>query len=199
MPTITWPAQPAARPAKHDPPTRFVAGSAFVRLKNIHLIIDVFNQLTAAGMKASLVVFGRSDELGESGYQREVEVQSQFNPAIRIMDWDPAWTNNLTGVDIFRARCLRRILGIVILEAFARGCRIVVPRETFLDDLPEPLKSDGVVRVERMDTNTLAGAMKAAAATPAESSGLWELRRSARDRFSAQVAGSRFAVAYASL
>jgi glycosyltransferase involved in cell wall biosynthesis len=73
--------------------------------------------------------------------------------------------------------------GMVLLESFAAGCRLVVLEHTFLDDLPEPARSRGVHRVTELQPQAIARGMREAARNVDFGVGLWECRKQVMSDF----------------
>jgi glycosyltransferase involved in cell wall biosynthesis len=167
----------------------------FVPCKNLHNIVDGFKQLLEAEPGANLCLFGNSPEL-DSDYQRQVIASVQGNPAIHLMGWDSNWTARLQATDIFVHASQVEAFGIVILEAFAHGCRLVVPPETFLDELPAPLDRLGIVRAEHADAIGIRLAMQEALAIRPPEGGFWEERKKVSPLFSARATNERLAGLY---
>jgi glycosyltransferase involved in cell wall biosynthesis len=152
MPSITWPPRPDPAPRTGSKRFRFVAAGAFVPCKNLRVIIDAFTQLGDGALDADLRLFGFSPEFANSDYQQSVVERARKNAAIQVLNWDSTWMQQVTPGDIFVHAGYEESFGIVILEAFALGCRLVVPPNTFLDDLPAPLQALGIERAERPET-----------------------------------------------
>ena len=196
MPPIRW---PSAAPPSGAPRTRFVMASTYVRWKNLHLAIEAFHRLTAQGSDAQLVIYGRSSRPLDPVYQGEVIALAGSNPRILLAEYDPAWTSRLCETDIFVHAAQEEPFGIVILEALARGCRLVVPSGTFLDDLPAPAASDGVFRAEALTPGELLGQMKRALASPPDGKGYWQKRQSLSALFSWESISRRLLPVYQAL
>lgn len=195
MPPTRWP-EPASSGAGRK---RFVAAGMFVALKNFHLIIEAFSRLTPSGVDAELVLFGRSDQPFRREEQEHIVSLGRFNPAIKIKDHDSKWTSQLTENDVFVHAAEEEAFGIVMLEAFARGCRCVIPAGTFLDDFDEPLRSRGMYRAQPMTVENLQQNMAAAMSAPASSRDLWMLRRAVAKNFSIEQAVSKLSKVYGTL
>jgi glycosyltransferase involved in cell wall biosynthesis len=171
MPTIRWPDRP-------DPGGgRLVACSAIQQVKNIDLIIDAFN---AAGEAAprTLHIYGLSADPFEPAYQQRIIEMARQNPRIFLHDWDERWTDHLGHDDIFIHARFEEPFGIVMLEAFAKGCRMVVPSDTFLNDLSH----EGVFFADLTVESLAKNLGRANAYAPPTS--LWESRRVFQKQFS---------------
>jgi glycosyltransferase involved in cell wall biosynthesis len=173
-PTIRWPERPDSGEGS------LVACGAIVQVKNIDLIIEAFN---AAGEAAprSLHIYGLSSDPFEPAYQRRIIDMAKQNPRIHLHNWDERWTDHLGYNDIFmHARCMEPF-GIVLLEAFAKGCRMVVPHHTFLDDLSH----DGIFFAD-LTPESLAECLRRAN-TYKPPSHLWESRRACEKQFAIET------------
>ena len=67
--------------------------------------------------------------------------------------------------------------GIVILEAFARGLRLVVCTETFLDSLPEPQRNLGIFRMRNVSAESMFEQVRMALRCEIAAADLWRVRR----------------------
>jgi len=171
-PAIRWPAMPS--PGKG----RFVASSHIAPWKNVHLIIEAFLKMAQQGH--SLHVYGFLPIPPDPDYQDETLRLAKPHSNICLHQWDPQWTNSLCSSDIFVHAAVRESFGIVMLEAYARGCRMVVPCGTFLEELP----SSGVFQ-STLNATALAQTMTAAIASPC-SGDLWRERQTVAQLFSLQ-------------
>ncbi|HEY3857315.1 MAG TPA: glycosyltransferase [Verrucomicrobiae bacterium] len=169
-PTIRWPGPPQAGGG------RFVVSSHIVRLKNIHLIVTAFLEMAQDGQ--SLHIYGFSPDVPEPDYQEEIARLAKPHPNIRLHQWNPQWADSLCEDDIFVHAAEGEAFGIVMLEAYSRGCRMVVPMGTFLEDLP----CAGVFR-SPPDSSDLAKTMAEAFAFPT-SVNLWQQRQPMASQFS---------------
>jgi glycosyltransferase involved in cell wall biosynthesis len=178
-PPIRWPEAPPVGDG------RFVASSQILRWKNVHLIIEAFLRMATNGQ--SLHIYGFSENPPEPDYQNEIIQMARPHSNIRLHQWNSSWTESLGSTDIFVHAAEKEPFGIVLLEAYARGCRMVVPKGTFLEDLP----SIGVFP-STPDSGDVAQAMAEAFAFPT-SDNLWQRRQPVAHRFS--VKGTRQALA----
>jgi glycosyltransferase involved in cell wall biosynthesis len=170
-PTIRWPKRSAPGEG------RLVACSAVQPIKNTHLIIEAFY---AAGKAAprTLHIYGISPEPLDQAYQDRIIELAKKDRRIHLHDWDARWSEELGYNDRFIHASRLESFGIVMLEAFARGCTLIVPQGTFLDDLPQ----EGIFSTE-LTTASLVRSLERAAAY-ASPSNLWESRRVFERQFS---------------
>jgi len=178
MPTIQWRQRP--EPGEG----RLVACSAIQPIKNIHLIIEAF---IAAGDGAprTLHIYGLSPTPFDPNYQQRIVELVQREPRICLHDWDEHWSDRLGYNDIFiHASCLESF-GIVMLEAFARGCRMVVPQDTFLNDLSQ----EGIFCAD-LTAESLAQAIRLANSYKSDSK-LWEARLIFQKQFAIETVRDR--------
>ena len=173
-PPIRWPNRP--EPGQG----RLVACSAIVPIKNIHLIIDAFN-VAGDGAPRSLHIHGVSPQPLNPAYQQRMIELAKKNPRICLHDWDERWLDHLGSDDIFIHASRLESFGIVMLEAFARGCRMVVAQDTFLNDL----SLEGVYRAD-LTVESLAKAISLAHSYRPPSR-LWEARRTFEKQFSIET------------
>lgn len=196
-PPIAWPEFPAQALSVDDHIMRFTVCSAFVRLKNLHLIAAAFNEICGSGKKAELRLYGRSSKPLDEDYQVRIVAEAQENSAVHIIDWQTDWARRLTAFDVFVHAAMEESFGIVILEAFARGCHVIVPPGTFLEDL-DSSSLRGITIVDPRNTTTLAKAMQRASneARNVSASSLWQTRLRFAEQFSVRHCQSRLAELY---
>lgn len=192
FPDVDWPGAP---PRSGSGRLRFVAAGAFVPGKHLEVLIAAFRRWRAAGGVAELALFGHSSTPTMPEYQRAIEAACVGDAAVTLHPWFPNWAESLTGSDIFVHLGAPESFGLVILEAFARGCSLVVLPGTFLDELPARMGQDGVFRAANLDTASVAAALtQAAGATPGS---LWATRRAAQGVFCMAEQAGRLSSLYA--
>jgi glycosyltransferase involved in cell wall biosynthesis len=169
-PPILWPS------AQTEGSGKFVASSQIVRWKNVHLIIAAFLRMAKEGR--SLHIYGFSANPPEPDYQDEIVRLAKPHSNICLHQWDPSWTDSLGVSDIFVHAAEKEPFGIVLLEAYARGCRMAAPQGTFLDELP----SSGVFK-SAASVDDLAQAMTEACNFPVPND-LWRQRKEVAHLFS---------------
>jgi glycosyltransferase involved in cell wall biosynthesis len=173
-PTIRWPSRP--EPGEG----RLVACGAIQAIKNIHLIIEAFNA-AGDGAPQTLHIYGLSPDPFEPHYQERIIALAKENPRIFLHNWDERWSEHLGYTDLFIHASRLESFGIVMLEAFAKGCRMVVPHDTFLDDLTQ----EGVYCAD-LTAESLAMAVRRASSFKQPSS-LWETRRIFEKQFAIET------------
>jgi glycosyltransferase involved in cell wall biosynthesis len=141
---------------------RFVAASSFVAGKHLLELVEAFGRLRNEGHEAELVLWGRTGRKVDN-YESEVIQQAEMVDGILVRDWSPNWDEDLCADDIFVHLGEPESFGIVMLQAFLVGCRMVVPQNSFLDELPAPLDCAGVERVTAIKPDLIAAAMARAA------------------------------------
>lgn len=176
-PDIDWPTAPAPETGG---PACFQAAGAFVPGKHFDVAVDAFEQVRREDPSAQLVLHGMSDSPADPPYQERVVSRSREVGA-RVAPWSRTWVDALGPSDIFVHLGAPESFGLAVLEAFARGCRLVVLPGTFLDELAPPLGEEGVFRAERLDARSVANAMSAALRSPVRPTR--EQRSSAREVF----------------
>ena len=181
MPSIQRPVEPSVEAKRR---MRFVAAGAFVPSKHFHLLLEAFRPLRSEGLDTRLVIFGLSDHPLDRDYQQKIIDSCQGNDSIRLEPWTSDWTSRLASSDIFVHLGKPESFGIVTLEAFARGCRLVILADTFVDDLPEPARSQGVYRTSELSPCAVKDAMKDAAQGVDSARDLWQNRRVTQSCFS---------------
>lgn len=196
-PCIEWPINPAiSEPAIRA--TRFVAASSFVPIKRLDVIIQAFQSLDTGNQPVELHLYGYSDEPISDEYQQLVKNLTVQHQNIKIHRFRHDWRAELRDSDIFVHAATEESFGMVILEAFASGTRMVVPDQTFLDTFGPPLRDIGVFRAPSATVTTLAQAMRAALESPLRSAQLWQLRLKAENVFGIRAMQKNLASLYRS-
>ena len=200
MPTTVWPLQPAAI---RGGARRFIAAGSFVRSKNFHLLIEAFKILQTEGLSAELHIFGLSNPPLDPAFQKQIVCASEESKAIHLHHWDRNWTRHLGAEDVFVHLGQPESFGIVILEAFVLGCQLLVLQNSFLDELPAPINSTGIHRVQALNVQQLAiemrRTMQAAIGSHVNAAQLWEQRRSVSWLFSSDHSAALLMPIYESL
>ena len=192
VPTIPWPREPQDA----SDSGKIVGCGAFVSWKKNHVIVEAFNQLPR-NRNTQLFLYGLSSTPLEADYQQQIVQQARQNPLIHLVSWDPCWLDKLQPQDIFVHAAEAEPFGIVILEAFAKGCRLVVPHGTFLDDLPEPYRSRGIFRADNSAQDF--AAKLALAQKQASLENLWGLRKEIASEFNLEISLERLSALYRSV
>ena len=196
MPPIAWPTHP---PVPSGEPARFVAAAAFYSWKNLHLIIDAFDQLRPRHPTAQLDIYGDTGVEPASPYARFLKERARRSSGVRLLKYDPAWLDQWRPSDVFVHAAENEPFGIVMLEALAQGCRMAVPPGTFLDELAPPPRMEGLYRAKGLNPSALAEAMEAALMCPTTSQQLWHRRLGLRHQFSAEHAVAQLDAIYRAL
>lgn len=176
---------------------RFVAAGAFVPGKHLDGLVAAFRRWRASAGDAELALFGHSSVPTSPDYQRTIEAACSGDPAITLRPWSSDWAQSLTADDIFVHLGEPESFGLVILEAFARGCRVVVLPKTFLEELPSPHNQAGVFRAAALDVQSVTTALAQAAKPSAALENLWAQRRAAQGFFCMEQHAARLSSFYA--
>lgn len=196
LPDVDWPEQP---PPPSGGRLRAVAAGAFAPGKHLDVLVAAFRRWRESGVDAELALFGRSATPNDPECQRAIEAACYGDPAITLHPWSSDWTHSLTSDDIFIHLGAPESFGLVILEAFARGCRMVVQSQTFLDELPEPHDKAGVFRTAALDTAQVAAALTQATKTNVDCKNLWTQRRTIKSFFCMEQHAARLSSWYADM
>lgn len=194
LPEVEWPGAP---PQPREGRLRFVAAGAFVPGKHLDVLVAAFRRWRAGGMDAELALFGYSPAPANPECQRAIETACAGDAAITLHPWAADWAQSLTAHDIFVHLGEPESFGLVILEAFARGCRLVVLPQTFLDELPAPHGQAGVFRATALDVESVAAALAQAAKPVAAGGNLWTPRQTAQGFFCMEQHAARLSSCYA--
>lgn len=193
MPAVDWPeVSLPAGPGR----LRFVAAGAFVPGKHLDVLIAAFGRLRAQGMAGELALFGRADVPDAPDCQRTIEKVCAGDSAVTLHPWSAGWPQALTTDDVFVHLGQPESFGLVILEAFVRGSRLVVLPETFLDELPVPHGQAGIWRARALTVDAVAAAMQEAAASASAGVDFWASRRPAQGIFCMEQQAVRLSSLY---
>jgi glycosyltransferase involved in cell wall biosynthesis len=113
-----------------------VAAGSFARVKRFDGLIEAVRLLRSRAIDRPLEIYGRNDPPFDAAYDAELAALAAATPGVRLRPYDPRWADALREEDVFVHPTAHEGFGIVMVEAYARGCRVVVPRGTVLADLP---------------------------------------------------------------
>ena len=195
-PPVRWP----DRAATDDRPGRLMAAGAFVRVKQFDRLIRAMGVLRAQGVDWPLAIYGRSDPAVDPAHDRELATLAGAVSGVTLCSYRSAWADDLRGQDVFVHPADREAYGIVILEAFARGCRVVVPPENVLAELSGGwTRSAGVVVGESTQAEGLARAIRLAWEELGTSEGRWRSRQAVAGQVSMEECVCQLGRLYRSL
>lgn len=194
-PPVRWQDAPAGGGAG-----RWFAAGAYVRVKQFDRLIGAVGLLRREGWDWPLEIYGRSDPPVDPGHDRELELAASRTAGVFLRGYCGDWASALRGDDIFVHPADREAYGIVVLEAFARGCRVVVPPESILQEVAGGLgAADGVVSATSTSPEGLAAAMREAHGVGGEAEGRWRRRREVARRVSVEECVCQLSRLYRSL
>jgi len=195
-PPVRWP----GNPAREEGPGRLMAAGAFVRVKQFDRLIGAMSVLRTQGVDWPLAIYGRSDPAVDPVHDRELAALAGGVPGVTLCRYRSAWADELGGSDVFVHPADREAYGIVILEAFARGCRVVVPPESVLSEWEGGWEgSAGVTVAESTKPEGLARAIRKAWGETGTVTERWRLRRVAARRVSVEECVCQLGRMYRSL
>jgi glycosyltransferase involved in cell wall biosynthesis len=175
-----------------------VAAGNYVPVKQFDRLIGAVQELRRRGIGVPLILYGRTKPPVDPAHQRRLEALAAATPGVELRDHDPQWRDALRGEDVFVHAAGREAFGIVVLEAFARGCRVVVPEGLFLPELGLAPPVPGVATFPAEGTEAgLAEALAGALQLAEPAARLWEQRRPHRELFAPAAAGARLGALYA--
>ncbi len=196
-PPVKWPEGPAPAGGGAG---RWVGAGAYVRVKQFDRLLGAVGLLRAEGWDWPLEIVGRSEPPVDAEHDRELGRMAAGVGGVTLRGYMGGWAGVLRGEDVFVHAADREAYGIVVLEAFARGCRMVVPRESVLDEMPRGWEgAGGVVVAESTEPTVLAGAMRRAAAEGVDAEGRWRARRVVGGRVSVEECVCQLSALYRSL
>lgn len=183
-PPIRWADAPA--PGEGGA-ARIVAAGAYVRVKQFDRLLGAVARLRGEGVAAEVEIFGRSDPPIDPECDRELAAQAAGIPGVRLRAYSGRWAAELRAGDVFVHPADLEAYGIVVLEAFARGLRVVVPPRSVLDELGDGVREAGGVEVAASTApGDLATAMRRALGERRTASARWEGRRGVAGRVSVE-------------
>jgi glycosyltransferase involved in cell wall biosynthesis len=195
MPTLQWPV--ACPPTSTT--SRVVAASALYPNKHLDIVVAACIRLVDEGSRVEALIFGRTSNCRGGTFERGVIEVSSNQSFIKLEDWDLSWTEKLRDHDVFVHLGHPESFGLVTLEAFARGLRLVVLPNTFLDDLPEEMSMKGVHRSSSLSQHDVADAIRRALNDRIHALSLLRLRSGVRHEFSKSAAAEKVSAIYQSL
>ncbi|MGE4180830.1 MAG: glycosyltransferase family 4 protein [Limisphaerales bacterium] len=195
-PPVRWPEAPAG-----DGPGRWFAAGAFVRVKQFDRLIRAVGLLRREGWEKPLEVFGRSDPPVDPAHDSELERLATATPGVHLRGYSSTWGSALRGEDVFVHPADLEAYGIVVLEAFARGCRVVVPPENILGEVAvgEMRTAGGVVVATSTEPGALAAAIRTAEGMAGDAADWWAARREVGARVSVEECVCQLSGLYRSL
>ena len=180
-PPISWPAEPAPGDSGV---ARIVAAGAYVRVKQFDRLLAAVGLLRREGVTVPVEIVGRSTPPIDPVHDRELEALATTIGGVTLAGYASAWASRLRAGDVFVHAGDIEAYGIVILEAYGRGCRVVVPPVSVLDELGA--RGDGVFVAASTRPEDLAAALRRALADRGEASGRWRERRGVSGRVSVE-------------
>ena len=194
MPTISWPEDNL----EESRTSRLVAASALVSNKNVDKIIDACGALQATRDAPNVVIYGLLPDETASSTQRAIVRKYRDFRYVTLVNWTRNWADLLRSADIFVHAGAIESFGLTILEAFARGVKVVVLRPSFLETFNSDAGRRGVY-YSGASVEELARAVQRALADPIDTHSLRESRRAVSDQFSKENAGKKVNAIYQSL
>ena len=192
MPTLVW---PEANPPESKAP-RVVAASALLPHKHLDIVIASCEKLISDGHKFGILICGKTKDGSGGSYEASAIEMARQREFIQLEPWASDWTSKLRDRDIFVHLGQPESFGLVVLEAFARGLRLVVLPRTFLDDLPEETSKAGIHPAKTLSSKDVAIAIKQALIDPVCTKELYRIRATLQDRFSPARAAEEISAIY---
>lgn len=191
-PTIRWPVEGPEQSRK----IRIIAASALLSHKHLDVVAEACTLLANTGMTIETRIYGKTPNCQVSAYEGAVLRAYGDKSFITFDEWNRDWIDSLRTSDIFVHLGEPESFGLVILEAFARGLRLVVLKETFLQELPGRLSSDGIYRSEDLSSASVAKAIRHALESDVSSISLQQERSMVALQFSSVTAAERVSAVY---
>ncbi len=195
-PTIQWPPTESLKESREP---RIVAASALLPHKHLDVIVDASTLLADKGMIVETRIYGKTLNCQGAAYERGIIRACSGKPFITLDEWTRHWVRNLCTNDIFVHLGEPESFGLVMLEAFARGLRLVVLKETFLQELPGSLSSDGIYRSEDLSPVSVANAIQRALQSEVDGFSLYQRRSAIALKFSEGAAAEKVSSVYRTL
>jgi glycosyltransferase involved in cell wall biosynthesis len=194
-PTLNWP----TTELRESSTPRIVTASAIVPNKNVDVIIEACSALQDTEGPLSLFIYGLLPESIAPASQRKVIHKYGHLKFVTFVEWTRNWGDLLSTGDIFVHAGASESFGLTILEAFARGLKLVVPRPSFLQGLAPKIANTGIYYVSDVCVQNLASAIRTAMDDPVQTLHLRELRREIAPQFSKELAAQRVSSIYRSV
>lgn len=196
-PPIRWPAAAAGG----DPgQVRIVAAGAYVRVKQFDRLLEAVRCLRREGVTVPVAIYGRSTPPVDPACDAELEALATEVGGVHLRGYQAGWAAELEAGDVFVHAADREAYGIVILEAFGRGCRVVVPPGSVLEELAgDPRGMDGVRVAAGTEPAGLAEALRRALEDRVDAGGRWAGRRGLAARVSEEECVCQLSALYRSL
>ena len=195
-PSIVW---PSPAPAEFGARSRLVCAGAYVRLKGFDRVAEAAGVLDASGQPVQTVLFGCRQPALDPACDRRLHRLAAAIPSVMLAPWADDWSANLRAADIFVHPAAVESFGVAVLEAFARGIRLILGAGTLVDDLPEPQRSCSVFRLSDPSVNAVVQRVHEALRERVDSEKLWRLRRTVADRFDATRNATRLEDLYVAM
>jgi len=194
-PPVRWPGSPAGAGSG-----RLFAAGAYVRVKQFDRLIRAVGLLRREGFDWPLEVYGRSRPAVDPVHDAELERLAADTSGVELRGYAGDWASALRGEDIFVHPADLEAYGIVVLEAFARGCRVVVPPESILDEIVGDARQDGGwVAAVSTEPEGLASAIRAVLAEGVNGEERWRRRQGVARRVSVEECVCQLSGLYRSL
>ena len=195
MPTLKWP----TTDLRGSSPPRIVAASALVPNKKVDVIIEACSALQELERPPSLIIYGSLPDSMAPATERKLIREYRHLNFVTFAEWARDWGDLLRTGDIFVHAGTSESFGLTILEAFARGLKLVVPRSNFLEAFAPEIANTGVYHVNNQSVRDLASAIRMAMNDPVDPRHLRQLRRAVEPQFSKEVAAQRVSAIYRSV
>lgn len=193
MPFISWPSVPPVRCEQ----LRFVAAGSIIPVKQVHLMLQAFDSFQARRpSKLEFHMYGVSPLCPAPAYQQSILQQAKSIPGTVLHEYDPNWTDSLRSGDVFVHVRPDESFGIVLLEAFSRGLKMIVPPRTFLNEFGN---LEGVFPLPVVTRSQILRTMELVEEKRSNEGDLFLKRLSFSTNFSAQAAVERIRNVYVKL
>jgi glycosyltransferase involved in cell wall biosynthesis len=194
-PPVRWPVSPAGAGEG-----RWFAAGAYVRVKQFDRLIRAVELLRREGLDWPLELYGRSQPAVDPVHDAELERLARGTSGVHLRGYTGDWASAMRGEDVFVHPADLEAYGIVVLEAFARGCRVVVPPESILDEIVgDERQAGGWVSAVSTEPADLAAGMRRAMAEGGNAEARWRQRQGVGGRVSIEQCVCQLSGLYRSL
>ena len=191
-PTLDWPTDHRSG----VPPRRIVAASAPVASKRLDIVIASCAALYERGEELQVVICALIPESIAPPAQTQLTGAAQEKPYVRLAPWSREWAKELRDGDVFVHVGRPESFGLVVLEAFALGAKVVVLRDNFISEFAAPYSEAGIYYADELSASHVADAISRALSDAVTASELRCVRSALRPLFSKEAASDKVATIY---
>lgn len=182
-PVISWPHHRLPKQNSF----RIIGCGTLFPSKNHRLMIESYLLWQSSHSSAvELHLFGDDPKVCQPEYADEIRAMCKRTVGVYLHPYNSNWKSLICANDIFLHIPESEAFGIVMLEAFALGLKMVIGQSTFLDELPSPLNHQGIFRCSHLRAIAVSQSLSEASEAVINSKQLHTERMSIAPYFSIQ-------------